>query len=229
MSTRQTPGFAGVPLKLEVVKLDTYGQTITVDSSSSLQVYSAVAGTKVNDNTVSFLGSVISGFQGGRAVFSVGVKPTFVSVSAYLYFKGTDLTTGVVMETDPQQVHLAVQNETVCAPGSVLSLDPTGDLANTFPRAGACKACRSGTYSLDALASPSGTGQDPDCFNCPAGGDCRAGGNIVKFDKGNWTQVGGMYVLQSCPQGYKVVNSSSDSNGVFVHDSQTCQVCNTVR
>jgi hypothetical protein len=186
MPTRQTPGYAGVPLKLEIVKLDTYGQNITVDSSSSLQVYSAVAGTKVNDITVAFLGSIFSGFQGGRAVFSVGVKPTFVSVSAadgrtelqrppYLYFKGTDLTTGVVMETDPQQVHLAVQNKTVCAPGSVLSLDP-GANANTFPRAGACKACRPGTYSLDALASPAGTGQDPDCFNCPAGGDCRAGG-----------------------------------------------------
>jgi hypothetical protein len=239
MPTRQTPGYAGVPLKLEIVKLDTYGQNITVDSSSSLQVYSAVAGTKVNDITVAFLGSIFSGFQGGRAVFSVGVKPTFVSVSAadgrtelqrppYLYFKGTDLTTGVVMETDPQQVHLAVQNKTVCAPGSVLSLDP-GANANTFPRAGACKACRPGTYSLDALASPAGTGQDPDCFNCPAGGDCRAGGEIVKFDKGHWTQVGGMHVLQSCPQGYKVVNTSSDSNGVFVHDSQTCQVCNTVR
>ena len=239
MPTRQTPGYAGVPLKLEVVKLDTYGQNMTIDSSSSLQVYSAVAGTKVNDNTVAFLGSIFSGFQGGRAVFSVGVKPTFVSFSAadgrtelqrppYLYFKGTDLTTGAVMETDPQQVHLALQNKTVCAPGSVLSLDP-GANADTFPRAGACKACRPGTYSLDALASPAGTGQDPDCFNCPAGGDCRAGGELVKFDKGNWTQVGGMHVLKNCPKGYKVVNTSSDSNGVFLHDSQTCQVCNKVR
>jgi hypothetical protein len=172
-------------------------------------------------------------------VFSVGVKPTFVSVPAadartellrppYVYFRGTDVTTGVVMETDPQQVHLAVQNETVCAPGSVLSLDP-GDIDNTFPRAGACKACRSGTYSLDALASPAGTGQDPDCFNCPAGGDCRAGGNFVTFQRGNWTQVDGMHVLKSCPQGYMVVNTSSDSNGVFLHDRQTCQVCNKVR
>jgi hypothetical protein len=53
----------------------------------------------------------------------------------YLYFKGTDVTTGVVMETDPQQVQLAVQNETVCPPGSVLSLEPR-DISNTFPRAG---------------------------------------------------------------------------------------------
>jgi hypothetical protein len=64
MPTRQTPGYAGVPLKLEVVKLDTYGQTISADSSSSLQVYSAVAGTKANDNTVAFLGSIFSVYQG---------------------------------------------------------------------------------------------------------------------------------------------------------------------
>jgi hypothetical protein len=237
MPTRQAPGYAGVPLKLEVVKLDHYGQIIAVDSSSSMQVYSAVAETKINDITVAFVGSIFSVFQGGSAAFSIGVKPSFASVSAadgrtelqrppYLYFKGTDVTTGVVMETDPQQVQLAVQNETVCPPGSVLSLDPR-DIGNTFPRAGACKACRPGTYSLDALASPAGTGQDPDCFNCPAGGDCSAGGSIVKFQRGNWTQVDGMHVLKSCPQGFEVVNTSS--NGVFLHDSQTCQVCNKVR
>ena len=239
MPTRQTPGFAGVPLKLEVLKLDRYGQTIAADSSSSMQVYSAVSETKINDDTVAFVGSIFSVFQGGRAVFSVGVKPSFASISAadsrtelqrppYLYFKGTDVTTGVVMETDPQKVQLAVENDTVCPPGSVLSLDPR-DIGNTFPRAGACKACRPGTYSLDALASPAGTGQDPDCFNCPAGGDCKAGGNIVKFQRGNWTQVDGMHVLKSCPQGFKVINTSSDSNGVFLHDSQSCQVCNKVR
>jgi len=55
MPTRQAPGYAGVPLKLEVVKLDHYGQIIAVDSSSSMQVYSAVAETKINDITVGAL------------------------------------------------------------------------------------------------------------------------------------------------------------------------------
>jgi hypothetical protein len=172
MPTRQTPGYAGVPLKLEVVKLDQYQQTMTADSSSSLQVYSAFAGTKVDDDSVAFLGSIFSGFQSGRAVFSIGVKPTFASVSVldryaelqrepFLYVKGTDLTTGAVMETAPQQVHLSSGKRTVCPVGSALVLEPSvgSETVMTDPRPGTCKVCDSGFYNVNPL-----TGR---CLACP--------------------------------------------------------------
>jgi len=60
-------------------------QTMAADSSSLLQarVYSTLAGNKVNsDTSVSFLGSIFSGFQRGRPLFSVGVTPIFANVSA---------------------------------------------------------------------------------------------------------------------------------------------------
>jgi hypothetical protein len=177
MPTRQTPGYAGLPLKLEVVKVDQYGQTIAADSSSSLQVYSAVAGTKVNDNTVAFLGSIFSGFRGGRAVFSVCVKPSFASISVrdqrtklqrepFLYVKGIDITTGAVMETAPQQVHLASGNRTACPVGSVLELEPSvgSETVVTDPRPGTCKVCDSGFYNVNPL-----TGR---CLACPPSAMC---------------------------------------------------------
>jgi predicted outer membrane repeat protein len=172
LPTHQRPGYAGVPLELVVLKLDAYGQTITSDSSSSLQVYSAFAGTKVNDDSVAFLGSILSGFQRGRAVFSIGVKPTFVSVSVadgrtelehppYLYFKGTDLTTARIMETNPQQVHLSSGNRTVCPVGAALMLEPSvgSETVMTDPRPGTCKVCDSGFYNVNPL-----TGR---CLACP--------------------------------------------------------------
>jgi len=51
---------------------DIYGQTIAADSSSSLQMYSALNGERVNDPSISFIGSIFSGFQAGRALFTIG-------------------------------------------------------------------------------------------------------------------------------------------------------------
>ena len=183
---RETPGYAGVPLELAVLKLDHYGQTITTDSSSSLQVYTALAGDQINDNSVSFLGTIFSVFDKGRAAFTLGVRPTFATVSAldgftelqrppFLYVQGTDAATGAVMETvPPQQVHLASRNNTVCPVGWVLLLDQsTGsntldtDGANVDGRPGACTPCGFGTYSLDPLLGI--------CRRCPASATCMNG------------------------------------------------------
>jgi hypothetical protein len=178
LPTHQRPGYAGVPLELVVLKLDAYGQIITTDSLSTLQLYTALDGKKINDNSVAFLGgSIFSGFQRGRAVFSSGVKPTFVSVSvadgrtelqrpSYLYFKGTDLTTGRIMETDPQQVHLSSGNRTVCPVGSALLLEPSlgSDNVMTDSRPGTCKVCDSGFYNVNPL-----TGR---CLPCPPSAIC---------------------------------------------------------
>ena len=182
MPTRQAPGQAGVMLNIYVVKLDQYEQIMTGDSSSSLQVYSALEGTKINDNSVTFIGNIISVFREGQAVFSIGIKPTFSGVypadgrtellrPPYLYFKGTDLTTAaVIMETDPQQVHLDSGNRIACPVGSVLLLEPaigSGQVSLTDPRPGACKVCDPGLYNVNPL-----TGR---CLACPSSATCRNG------------------------------------------------------
>ena len=48
---------------------------------------------------------------------------------------------------------------------------------------------------------------------------------MVSFVKGNWSIMGSMYVLTSCPIGHKVVNTSSADDTLFSHDQQMCEVC----
>ena len=47
----------------------------------------------------------------------------------------------------------------------------------------------------------------------------------MSFEKGVWAQEKGIYRLQHCPTGHKVINSSLLNAAVFSHDAQTCQVC----
>ena len=161
-------------------------------------------------------------FQGGEAVFSIAVKPTFFSDvypvpssaigslrrgnitlrQPFLYMSGTDVDTGVRMETKVQPVHLAMS----CVPGSVLSLEAA--IGSDGGRQGGCSLCTAGKYSLDPLVLPPGS-QDFECFNCPAGGECtqaeKQSAAAVTFAKGHWTVFSGaMYLLQSCPIGHKV-------------------------
>ena len=124
-------------------------------------------------------------FQGGEAVFSIAVKPTFFS------------------DVYPvQPVHLAMS----CVPGSVLSLEAA--IGSDGGRQGGCSLCTAGKYSLDPLVLPPGS-QDFECFDCPAGGECtqaeKQSAAAVTFAKGHWTVFSGaMYLLQSCPTGHKV-------------------------
>ncbi len=60
-------------MELLVLKLDVYGQIITTDSLSTLQLHSAFNGETSNDDSVSFLGSIFSAFNRGRATFTIGV------------------------------------------------------------------------------------------------------------------------------------------------------------
>ena len=228
--TAHAPGYAGTMMNLIATKLDRYGQTINADSTSALQAYSSLGGTLATDPQVLFLGSSIAGLQAGRAQFSVAVKPTFSTLDAasgktelvsqpFLYLEGKDVTTQDTMRSTV--IPIVLSSLQACALGSVLSLDA----GSTFPRAGACTVCKPGSYSLDPLASPSGIGADPACFNCPAGGDCTAGGNTVEFGLGNWSRTPPMFLLTSCPIGHKVVNTSSADNTLFSHDRQMCEVC----
>jgi predicted Zn-ribbon and HTH transcriptional regulator len=167
-----SPGFAGVLMELVVLKKDTYGQTVFPDSSSSLQVFSSLNGARgANDASVSFLGSIFSGFENGRAHFSIGVKPTFSSLSElegrtallrqpFLYISGTDVATGAAMQTDVLQVHLSTLNRSACRRGSVLVRDST----DTLPTPGACVLCSPGKYSVKALTGV--------CLVCPPSATC---------------------------------------------------------
>ena len=77
-----SPAYAGVSMELIVLKKDAYSQTIAADSSSSLQIHSALEGRRINDASVGFLGSIFSGFEAGRAIFTIAVKPTFSNISS---------------------------------------------------------------------------------------------------------------------------------------------------
>jgi hypothetical protein len=159
-----------------VLKLDVYGQIITTDSLSTLQLHSAFNGETSNDDSVSFLGSIFSAFNRGRATFTIGVKPSFASAQLqlgvatlqrqlFLYVAGTDMTTRLPMQSNVSQVHLANQNQSVCTAGSVLTLAAE----NAAGRPGACTVCQPGSYSLDPLMAPPGS-TGPGCLPCPAGG-----------------------------------------------------------
>jgi hypothetical protein len=127
----------------------------------------------------------------------------------YLYLKGADIATGKVMQTNVYSVHLASGYQPVCPPGFVLSLDVAAG-----PRPGSCTPCRPGSYSIRPLA-PAPRSTDPSCLNCPAGGDCSAGGDVVSFVKGNWSIMGSIYVLTSCPIGHKVVTRARQMTRSF--------------
>ena len=171
LPTADAPGYAGVDMELVVFKQDAYGQTVTTDSASSLQVFSARGGARgANDGSVSFLGSIISVFEEGRALFSIAAKPTFASVSElegrtvlllqpFLYISGIDVVTGAAMQTDALKVHLATHNRSACRLGAVLVLD-----SNTLPTPGACVQCSPGKYNGNALIDV--------CMACPPSAIC---------------------------------------------------------
>lgn len=175
LPTRDKPGYAGVPIELSVLKIDRYGQVITSDSNSSVQVYSALNGKRVNDDSVTIQGSIYSGFVRGEASLSIAVKPSFSNISGgrtellrqpFLYIAGNDAlnkTAGSSMQTPVYLVHLAQGDQSPCPQGAVLTLS-NGSLQG-FGRFGECTLCKAGTYSLSPLAGPSSS--EPGCFSCP--------------------------------------------------------------
>ena len=151
------------------------------DSNSSIQVYTGLGGARENDDSVSLLGSIYSGFKQGRAQLSIGIKPAFSELNVstgrtallrqpFLYVAGADAfndTEGGLMQTDVMHVHIAQGNQQACPSGFVLML--TNDSA-VSGRPGECVRCKPGTYSLSPLAGP--TDLEPGCLACPVGANC---------------------------------------------------------
>ena len=166
LPAEESPGYAGVNIGIEVSKLDRYGQVITSDSTSSLQMYPSLGQSLGNDPSVSFVGSTFSVFQSGRATFSVAVRPTFSTVSMaanrtalyrepFVYFTGTDSERGLKMSTPALHIHLASGDVPACRPGSVLVMSA----ATGMGQPGVCSLCKIGQYSSHPLSPP--------CKKCP--------------------------------------------------------------
>ena len=226
--------YAGVTFNLTVRKLDAYGNTILSDSTSVLQAIADFNGASGNTASVSIVGSSLAQLTQGVAKFLLAIEPSFshvdpqsetatLSPSSYLFFEGLDSESAAPMTSVRIQLNLQ-QGMSVCPAGYILVLSQPD--ATKGPAV--CQMCKAGTYSLRQLAYMPGTSPTPSCINCPAGGVCTMGGDKVKFGVGFWTQVGGIYVLTSCPEGYALINSiDGTSKGVFSSDAQECKPCQT--
>ena len=234
--------YPGIEFQIFISKKDFYFQTITSDSFSILQAYTSFNGTFNNDPDSLILGASAAQFKDGSAEFLISIQPAYSVISFYLgiakvqrtpfvYFEGSDSQSGQgnIMRSMSFPIDFD-SGRNVCPPGYILSPELLGGQSLQ----GRCKFCNPGTYSVDPLApnylpgsnvSKAGS-QMPSCLNCPLGGNCIHGGNIVIFDKGNWAVINGMYILTDCPKGYELVNSSErTSAGEFSHDNQICKQC----
>ena len=156
---------------------DCLTQLMTTDSDSTLQLYGAMENGE-RDDTIVFRGSAFAGFDKGSASFQLAIEPAFENVStdlgAVLHRQPHVYASGNGMQTRTIPVHFALGKNLVCPLGRVLELESH----NGVGRPGTCKICEADTYSLDPLASPSGSG-DPACFACPGAVTCKGGKDVA--------------------------------------------------
>ena len=225
---------AGLPVTITAAKKDAYNQTIASDSTSVVQVIlDSIEFPEAP--SFSLIGQSVFNMQFGELTFSLNIKPYFSNVSfdtqlatlreqPAFVLEGTDSESfaNSVMQSNRFLV-LIHTGGNVCPSGYVLTLDDRTQMQGP----GECVFCKAGTYSLNPLASPPGSlTATPSCLNCPAGGNCIAGGSSVEFLIGSWERTKSMYLLRSCPIGYRLVNSTAGtSSGIFSHDSQECVAC----
>jgi predicted outer membrane repeat protein len=228
LQSSYTPALAypGLPISILVTKKDAYDQTIVSDSASVIQVFPS-APANPDFGVVRVTGNTIARFAGGLATISLAIGPIFASIDFYrgttalqfeprLYLSGPDSQTGLAIQSDPFRVGIQ-SGRLVCPGGYVLDIDIPGGPAE-------CTFCKAGTYSINPLAPQSGSASSaPACLNCPSGGDCSAGADIVTFAVGTWVATDQMYLLVGCPPGHQLVNTSAD--GRFSHALQECRKC----
>ena len=230
------PGF---DFSISVFKRDSFNQTIMSDSVSVLNIYTSLNSTYQENQNVVIQGTLSVQLHQGQAEFRISLKPTFSIISfdkgitklqdiPTTFFKGLDYQTNpnLNMISDPIQINTSF-GRNVCPTGYILSLESNGLWFR-----GACKQCDAGTYSLDPLAPNPDVDNEfldfrkPSCLSCPAGGDCREGKSNVSFAHGHWIVRDGMYILQSCPNGFQLINSAEKSGNIrFSHVMQQCYSC----
>ena len=225
LPTYLKPSYPSLSFSILIQKQDFYGQLITTDSQSILQVHTSFNKSVTPNLLLPVSGSTIGVMIAGQLSLNIALKPIFGVVDARkkvtsfisqpaIYLKGVDTQTSG-MSTMLSEVYevLMANGSSVCPQGFVLLLD--------LARVGSCMECGSGTYSVDPLVGRSTTG--PSCLNCPQGGVCK-GGSDVQFYTGQWDIISGMYRLVGCPSGHQLVNSIG---GVFSHDIQDCLACSS--
>jgi hypothetical protein len=224
--------FPGLSMNMLVLKKDAYNQTIASDSTSIIQIQPSLNGTWSADRSVLVLGNTLEYFKSGEAAFVFALKPTFAVIDAErglakldgnsgIYVFGSDSQTGIIMRSGVQILSLG-QGKSVCPVGYILMPDKPGASSGLA----ACALCKPGTYSIHPLTHVSGSGSSPTCVNCPSGGSCLEGGSTIHFPVGTWLAIDGIYVLQSCPAGFQLVNSTlGTSKGEFSNNLQQCKPC----
>ena len=232
------PTYPGLTFPVVISKVDVYNQTILSDSSSFLQAFVSVQ----PNFTAAISGYSLAKFEYGVATFYLSVKPILNFKDAWmnpiqnerytrmtqsrfdLYFNGDDRQTGEKMLSSSFPIFFG-NGADVCPIGSILSFEQYLGTGNQSELT--CSFCESGTYSINPLAfGADSSGSAPTCISCPAGGDCRQGGETVNFEVGTWNVKNGAYILESCPGGYQLTNSTDgSSHGVFSNILQQCRKC----
>ena len=224
--------FPGLEFNILVEKRDAYGQIISTDSSSLIEIVSVLDKPegliRVSDPSFTIQGETIVQMYHGVANFTISVEPTFsvldsekqisqVNHAPSIYFTGDDSQALIQSTMSSATIQLEVGNgSAICPRGYILSVQKL--LSQGF--SGTCEFCGQGTYSLNPLKGI--LENDPSCLTCPVGGNCR-GGVDVAFAIGRWIVSDGVYLLISCPDGYQLVDYAQ--MGTFSQTNQQCVAC----
>jgi hypothetical protein len=222
----------GLPLRVSVIKLDAYNQTVASDSSSFVQLFPLYS-YQTKDPEVTITGDSVVQLSAGRADFSIIITPKFSRIDftnntaslrsrVYLVARGQDSQSDMTLESEGKAVSFG-EGALVCPAGYILAPDKN----LVVDSAASCRFCQPGTYSVNPLAPiPGSLPPVPACLNCPTGGRCVMGGADVQFEAGEWTVVNGVFHLLGCPAGYQLVNSTQGtSRGTFAYALQHCKPC----
>jgi serine/threonine protein kinase len=222
--------WAGVSIKLAVMKLDAYQQIILTDNSIVEMLPSSSDVTALEDqkSLFSFIGGSIFRFVEGNAFLEVVIKPTFAPISSessdvariqskpIFFVQSLDAQTGAIMKSNVVFIKLE-EAESVCPQGYILDLDSKNS--------GACKSCQRETYRVNPLVFRQNSSQGS-CLMCPAGALCPDGSCVFYHSLSNRT----------CPGGYRIVGDWVVDNisqqltlrgcpaGYFA-SSQQCDLC----
>ena len=236
VSNAPESAFAGIPFNLTINKLDAYDNVIQSDSASTIKAVFFMHNGLGFNPLISIIGSGVVELNRGSASLVLAVKPTFTDIEFGMLAGQTSFSLQgwdsqsenyqIYMMSDIEPLNLRQGND-VCPSGYILDFE--GDAKTAF-----CSICKPGTYSLQPLRQISTLNNSLDrsksgalfgCINCPAGGEC-FGGTEVEFKIGLWENIGGMYVLKTCPSGYTLKNSTDGtSKGTFSDIIQECRLC----
>jgi hypothetical protein len=206
--------WAGIPTKFVAEKLDAYGQIILNDFSFAkiLPSTSSTIATEDLNPSFSFVGSSVSQFVRGTAIFEVAIQPIFAEISTNagvaslqaqpnIFVQNSDPFTGAIMKSSVASIILE-EGKNVCDEGYILDFDSN--------MAGVCKPCPRETYILSPLSTIQGAAS---CITCPAQAVCPDGSCIFHY-KGIWVidMARKQFILEGCPAGYYLSSQQQECN-----------------